>query len=90
MHKDIGRMIKAALAFFFGFAITKGVIASAGYAHMEWIDAEKTDPADARLIADALGLETITEISPTLIGLMVAGYAIAALLTWAWFQCHTS
>lgn len=84
----LGRTIKAALPFFFGFAITKGVIASAGYAYVEWIDAEKTEPADARLIADALGLETITEISPTLIGLMVAGYALATLLTWAWFQRH--
>ncbi len=85
----LGRTIKAALAFFFGFAITKGVINSSGYAYVEWTDVEKTKPADARLIADALGLKTITEVSPTLIGLMVAGYAIAALLTWTWFQRHS-
>ncbi|MCZ0811847.1 M50 family metallopeptidase [Roseovarius sp. EGI FJ00037] len=85
----LGRMIKAAVGFFFGFAITKGVIASAGYAYLEWADAGKNEPADPRLIADALGLENIAEVSPTLIGLMVAGYAIAALLTWAWFQRHS-
>ncbi|MEP2942679.1 MAG: M50 family metallopeptidase [Hyphomicrobiales bacterium] len=84
----IGRMIKSALTFFFGLSITKGVFDSAGYAYVEWIDSEKTDPADARLIADALGLETISEVSPTLIGLMIIGYIVAILLTWTWFQRH--
>ncbi len=85
-----GGMMKGALAFFFGFAITKGVIATADYAYVEWIDSQRTEAADARLIADALGLETIAEVSPTLIGLMVAGYVTAALLIWAWFQRHRS
>ncbi|MEL7099428.1 MAG: M50 family metallopeptidase [Pseudomonadota bacterium] len=80
--------LKAGLVGMVAAAITHAVVRSASYASVEYIGGDPERPSDARLIADALELSSIEEVTAALLGVMIAFYVVAGLFSWAWLARH--
>ncbi|HBR96556.1 MAG TPA: hypothetical protein DD979_04165 [Gammaproteobacteria bacterium] len=83
-----GGLIKSAGCLFLGAWLTWGVFNGIGYADVEWIDPQQTQPSDAKIVALELGYGDLGDV-PDLIKLLISCfYFLSAFLTLAWWMRH--
>lgn len=83
-----GGLIKSAGCLFLGAWLTWGVLNGMGYAEIEWIDTELTQPSDAKIVALELGYSDLGDV-PDMIKLLIGCcYFLSAFLALAWWMRH--
>lgn len=83
-----GGLIKSTGCLFLGAWLTWGIFSGIGYADVEWIDSQQTQPSDAKIVAIELGYNDLGDV-PDMIKLLIGCfYFLSAFLTLAWWMRH--
>lgn len=85
----VGGLTKAVCALSAGMWLTWAVFRSLPYLNITFIDDDPTRPSDMMVVAQALGRTELGDVPELFMMLIIIGYMVAALLSWAWIARHS-
>lgn len=84
-----GGLTKSVCILVAGAALTWAVVFGLPYIDVDFVNGDLSRPSDSMIFAHALGRSELGDVPELLKMLIIIGYMVAALLSWAWVARHS-